>query len=82
MDFIVDLPKSKNNNNSILIVIDRLTKMATFIPTRKEITTKQTAELIFNNIVARYGYPESIVSDRDPKFTSLFWQDLAKLIGT
>src|ERR1700691_6231307 len=56
--------------------------MAVFIPTQKEITAKQTAELIFSNIVAQYGYPKSIVSDRDPKFTSLFWQDLAKLTGT
>ena len=46
--------------------------MAIFILAQKEITAKQTVELIFSNIVARYGYPESIVSDRDPKFTSLF----------
>jgi transposase InsO family protein len=64
------------------VVVDRLTKLAHFIPTKTDITAKQTAELIFNNIVSHHGYPESIVSDRDPKFTSLFWQDLAKLTGT
>jgi hypothetical protein len=73
MDFIVDLPKTKNNNNAILVVVDRLTKLAHFIPTKTDITAKQTAELIFNNIVSHYGYPESIVSDQDPKFTSSFW---------
>jgi len=82
IDFIVDLPRSKNKNNSILVVIDRLTKMAHFLPTTTNITSKETAQLFFNNIVRLHGYPKSIISDRDSKFTASFWQELAKLTGT
>jgi transposase InsO family protein len=65
----------------ILVVIDRLTKMAHFISTVSTITSQQTAELILEHVFRYHGLPENIVSDRDPKFTAKFWQSLNKALG-
>jgi hypothetical protein len=62
MDFIMDLPTVRAKN-SILVVVDRLTKMAHFTPCSKSITTKEIAQLILDGIVRLHGLPEEIVSD-------------------
>src|SRR5579859_4893743 len=69
MDYLMPIPKSKNGHNAILIVVDRLTKMAHFIPTTDKVTVKETAELFLRNIFRYHGLPDNIVSDRDPRFT-------------
>ncbi len=73
MDFITDLPTVKAKN-SILVVVDRLTKMAHFTPCSKSIITKETAQSILDGIVRLHGLPKEIVSDRGPQFVSKFWQ--------
>jgi hypothetical protein len=79
MDFIKDLPIVRTKN-SILVVVDRLTKMAHFTPCSKSITTEETAQLILDGIVRLHGLPEEIVSDRGPQIASKFWHRLFELL--
>lgn len=81
MDFIVQLPKTPRGHTAILTVVDRLTKAAHFIPCNDSITARQTARLFFDNVFRLHGMPRSIVSDRDPRFTSQFWQVFTELVG-
>jgi Chromo (CHRromatin Organisation MOdifier) domain len=80
MDFLGPLPHSKKGNNMILVIVDRLTKMAHFIPTKHSITARGTAELFVQHVFVRHGLPDSIVSDRDPRFTANFWNALARIL--
>jgi transposase InsO family protein len=82
MDFITHLPRTTGGYDSILVVVCRLSKQALFIPTRSTITAPETATLYFKHIFRLHGLPISIVSDRDPRFTSRFWKELFRLLGT
>jgi hypothetical protein len=81
MDFMVSLPPSKGFD-AIMVVVDRFSKMAHFIPTKDEATAQETRRLFFSHIFKHHGLPKDIVSDRDPKFTSKFWQALWKRMGS
>ena len=70
MDFISGLPKTKQSFNVIWVVIDKLTKMAYFIPGKTTYRVNQWAQLYIREIVRLHGVPVSIVSDRDTRFTS------------
>jgi transposase InsO family protein len=82
MDFIVRLPPTASKHTAILTVVDRLTKMAHFIPTTTNVTAEAAAQQYFAGVVRLHGLPKSIVSDRDSKFTSNFWRALSHLTGT
>ncbi|GMF28086.1 unnamed protein product [Phytophthora fragariaefolia] len=82
MDFITDLPRTKHDVDSILVVVDRLTKRCQFVPTTKTVTSERFARLLIDNIWKRHGMPSSIVSVRGRKFVSSFWQYVFKSIGT
>ena len=79
-DFITDLPLS-NNLDSILVFVDRLTKMTHLVPCRKTTTAPEFAQLFLESVVRLHGLPESIVSDRGSVFTSHFWKSLANSLG-
>ncbi len=80
MDFITDLPPS-DGHETILVVVDRLTKMASFIPcTGTKPNGLTTARLIFSHIFRYHALPSDITSDRDSVFTSEFWQTLTELL--
>ena len=81
MDYLGSVSVSKSGNDMILIAVDRLTKMAYFIPTMMKVTAKETAELFLRYIFQYHGFLDSIVSDRDPKFTSHFWKNLHQILG-
>jgi hypothetical protein len=81
MDFIEGLPVS-DSANVILVVVDRLTKYAHFLPLRHPYTTNYVAKAYMDNIVRLHGVPLSITSDRDKVFTSVFWRELMKSVGT
>ena len=81
MDFIVQLPKTNKGHDAIFVVVDRLTKMAHFIPTKTTATAEDTAELFRDNIFKLHGLPEDIVSDRDSKFVGHFWECFCKMLG-
>lgn len=80
MDFIKGLPLSKGHN-VILVVVDRFTKFAHFLPLKHPFSASQVAKVFLNNVASLYGMPKSIVSDRDRIFTSHFWQTLFKRFG-
>ncbi|GJP49952.1 hypothetical protein CLOM_g9109 [Closterium sp. NIES-68] len=82
MDFVTGLPAGSSGNDAVLVVVDRLTKMAHFAPCRKTITAEETARLFISTVVHLHGIPAAISSDRDPKFTSKFWQDTWARYGT
>ena len=72
MDFIVGLPKSQNNFDSIMVVVDRLTNIVHFISTVSIVTAYGVAELFMREILKHHGIPREIISDRDRKFVSEF----------
>ena len=76
MDFITDLPKTRNGHSSILVVVDRFTKMVKLIPLSENTTAPVIAQIFFEHVVRYHGIPQSIVSDRDPRFTARFWREL------
>ena len=82
MDFITGLPVTAKGYDSIYVVLDRLTKMAHFIPCTKDISALETAQLYVDHVYKLHGAPLEIISDRDTKFQSAFWQGLVALLGT
>ncbi|GJP62447.1 hypothetical protein CLOP_g19509 [Closterium sp. NIES-67] len=82
MDYVTGLPAGPSGNDAILVVVDRLTKMAHFITCQQTITAEQTAQLFLTNVIRLHGLPSAIISDRDPKFTSNFWRHLWDQFGT
>ena len=82
IDFISPLPKTNSQHDAIMVVVDKLTKYAHFIPTVSTLTATQTATLFFREIVRHHGLPATIISDRDTRFTSFFWRALWNLLGT
>ena len=82
VDFITKLPKTVDGYDSVMVVVDQLTKRSHFIPTTTDVSAAGVAHLFFNNIWKHHGLPTTIISDRDSKFTSKFWQTLWALLGT
>eukprot|EP00253_Pinus_taeda_P016913 PITA_16913 len=82
MDFITGLPKTKRNNDSIFVVVDKLSKAAHFIPVQSTYRAAQIAHIFMQNIFKLHGLPKTIISDCDVKFTSAFWKTLFAELGT
>ncbi|QRW10607.1 Retrovirus-related Pol polyprotein from transposon [Ceratobasidium sp. AG-Ba] len=80
LDFIMDLPES-NGYNAILVIVDKLTRYAHFIPCTTKINEVETASLFRDHIWAHYGLPRQIISDRDSRWTGAFWDHLTSLLG-
>uniref|UniRef100_A0A8R7VAA2 Integrase catalytic domain-containing protein n=1 Tax=Triticum urartu TaxID=4572 RepID=A0A8R7VAA2_TRIUA len=81
MDFVEGLPKSEGYD-AIMVVVDRFTKFAHFVPLRHPFTAAQVAKSFWDNIVKPHGVPASVVSDRDKVFTSALWRELLAGAGT
>ncbi|WVZ84282.1 hypothetical protein U9M48_031332 [Paspalum notatum var. saurae] len=82
MDFIVGLPRTQKGYNSIWVVVDRLTKVAHFIPVNTTYSGAKLAELYISRIVCLHGVPKRIISDRGSQFTSRFWEQLHNSLDT
>jgi len=82
MDFITGLPQTRKNHDSIMVVVDKLSKEAHFIPVHSTYKAVQIAHLFMQNVFRLHGLPKVIISDRDVKFTSTFWRTLFAELGT
>lgn len=82
MDFVVGLPKTTKGYDAIWVVVDIITKSAHFIPICSTYSMERFAEIYTQEIVRLHGVPLKIVSDRDSRFLSIFWQRLQKALGT
>ncbi|KAH9140660.1 hypothetical protein AeRB84_015118, partial [Aphanomyces euteiches] len=82
MDFIFGLPSDRAGNTGIFTLVDRASKYLIALPVKASITAEQSARLFIDNVYCHFGLPSSIVSDRDPRFTSHFWRALFALCGT
>jgi transposase InsO family protein len=81
LDFVEALPRVKGKS-VILTVVDRFSKYCHFIPLAHPYSAESVAQAFFSDIVRLHGVPQSMVSDRDPVFTSTFWRELMRLVGT
>ena len=82
MDLITQLPKTTHGHDAVFTIVEKLTKRTYFIPTTTTVTAVQLAQLFFDTIFRNHGLPRTIISDRDPRFTSKFWDSLFALLDT
>nr|GEX98448.1 reverse transcriptase domain-containing protein [Tanacetum cinerariifolium] len=82
MDFVTKLPSTSSGHDRIWVIVDRLTKSAYFLPMRKDYKMERLARLYLNEIIARHGVSILIISNRDSRFTSRFWQSMQEALGT
>jgi hypothetical protein len=82
MDFIMDLPKSKAGHDAILVVVDKLSKAMSLIPSNSTVSAQKVAQLFLKDVNRLHGLPRKIISDRDVRFTGKFWQELHRLVQT
>jgi hypothetical protein len=82
MDFIVSFPRAQSGYDFSWEIVDRLTKVAHFIPIKMTYSRPQQARLYMSRIVCLHGVPKKIVSDRGTKFTSKFWERMHETLDT
>ena len=76
MDFVLGLPHTSKGHDTIWVIIDQLMKLVHFLPIKKTYPIHYLAKLYIEEIVRLHGVLVSIVSNRDPSFTSHFWEAL------
>jgi hypothetical protein len=82
LDFITRLPKNAKENDSIMVVVDKLSKAAHFIPVKSTFKAVNIAEIFMKEIFRIDGIPKMVISNRDAKFTGNFWKALFKGLDT
>ena len=82
MDFVGPLPMTAANHDWLLVVVDKFSKMVHLIACHVKVTAVEVGQLVYDHVIRLHGFPESIISDRDTRFTSNFWQALWQLTGT
>ncbi|GJX79916.1 putative reverse transcriptase domain-containing protein [Tanacetum coccineum] len=82
VDFVTKLLRTSSGHDTIWVIVDLLTKSAHFLPIREDYKMDKLARLYLNKIVARHGVSILIISDRDSRFTSRFWQSMQEALGT
>ncbi|GJW53553.1 putative reverse transcriptase domain-containing protein [Tanacetum coccineum] len=82
MDFVTKLPKTSIGQDTIWVIVNRLTKSAHFLPMKETDSMEKLTRQNFKEVVSRHGMPVSIISDRDNKFASHLWRSLNKALGT
>jgi hypothetical protein len=78
MDFITDLPTTSTGNDTIMVIVDKLTKYVILIPTTKTCTSEDACRLFMQHVYPFNGIPKVLISDRDTRFTANFWKAFCK----
>ena len=81
LNFVTQLPVTKNLKDSILTIVDRASRMVLLIPCKKSVTAAETARLFWDNVAKVHGAPILFYSDRGTQFTSQFWRNIWRLTG-
>jgi len=82
MDLITQLPRTQSGHDAIVVFVDKLTKMVHYVATTTTVDAPGLAELTLQEVVRYHGVPSNIISDRDTRFTSIFWRSLWQQLGT
>ena len=82
MDSVTHLPRTQQRHDTVWVIVDRLTKWAHFLAVRMTFALERFCRLYIREIVRLHGVPVSIVSDRDPRFTTHFWKSFQKAMDT
>jgi len=82
MDLITGLPRSRSGNDAIVVFVDKLTKMVHYVACKTAVSAPELATLFLREVVRLHGVPESILSDRDARFTANFWRSFWSQLGT
>lgn len=82
MDLITQLPCSKNGHTAIAVFVDKLSKMVHFQPCATDSGALAFANHMVTAVFRLHGIPKTIISDRDPRFVSKFWEEVCRLLGT
>ncbi|GJW26953.1 putative reverse transcriptase domain-containing protein [Tanacetum coccineum] len=82
IDFVTKLPKTTPGQDTIWVIVDRLTKFTHFLPMKETDSMEKLTRQYLKEVVSRHGVPVLIISDRDNKFTSHFWKSLNEALGT
>ena len=81
IEFIIGQPRTLKKYDSIMVVVDRLSKVAHFIAVKSTNSASQVAQIFIREIVRLHGVPKKIISNRDAKFTSMFLKELFASLG-
>ncbi|GKA26071.1 putative reverse transcriptase domain-containing protein [Tanacetum coccineum] len=81
MDFDTKLPKTSSGQDTIMVIVDRLTKSTHFLPIKETNSMEKLTRQYLKEVVSRHGVPVLIISNRDSKFTSHFWKSLNKALA-
>ena len=81
LDFVTGLPLTERGFDAVLTIVDRFSKTCRFVPCTKEVDAPITERLLFENWVCLFGMPTKLISDRDARFASNFWQSLHSLLN-
>ena len=82
LDMKTGLPMTVRGHDAAWVFVDRLTRRGHVISCSKKITAQELARLFFDEVIRLHGVPRVIISDQDPRFTSMFWRELWRLVGT
>jgi hypothetical protein len=82
MDYMSGLPSTRQGNDFIFVVIDRVLKMEILIASKKNITMTDTTKIFFEQVWVQFGILQTIISDQDNRFLNMFWSSLWSLLDT
>lgn len=80
-DFLTEIPTTDTGFDAVLVIVDKLSKREIFQAVRKTDKAKDEAQIFQGRLFSIHDFPNKIISDRDPQFTSFFWKSLAQLLN-